>query len=88
MRARRIEAVEALPVAEGRNEVEAAVHPVVQNVLAVDAALVGEVLATLLVDVRAARTPALVAVYCVAESCTPNRTSTIYSLDLGMQFGS
>lgn len=40
-----------VPVAKGRDEVEAAVHTVVLDVLAVEAALVPEVLLELLVDI-------------------------------------
>lgn len=59
---------ERLPVAPGRNEVQAAVDPVVLNVAPVQAALVGEVLPELVVDVVRAHLPALLAVHGVPEA--------------------
>lgn len=47
-----------VPVTEGRDEVEAAVHAVVLDVLTVQSALVSEVLLELLVDVVCHRLPA------------------------------
>lgn len=47
-----------IPVAEGRDEVQAAVHPVVLDVLAVQATLISEILLELLVDVFCHRLPA------------------------------
>ena len=49
---------QTVPVAEGRDEVQAAVHPVVLNVLAVQATLISEILLKLLVDVFSHRLPA------------------------------
>lgn len=45
-------------MAEGRDEVQAAVHPVVLDVLAVQATLISEILLKLLVDVFCHRLPA------------------------------
>lgn len=47
-----------IPVAKGRDEVQAAVHPVVLDVLAVQATLISKVLLKLLVDVFCHRPPA------------------------------
>lgn len=49
---------QTIPVAEGRDEIQAAVHPVVLDVLAVQATLVSEILLKLLVDVFCHRLPA------------------------------
>lgn len=49
---------QTVPMAEGRDEVQAAVHPVVLNVLAVQATLISEILLKLLVDVFGHRLPA------------------------------
>lgn len=51
-----------------RHEVQAAVDAVVLDVLAIQSALVREVLAELFVDVWAARPPALLTVYRVTET--------------------
>lgn len=45
-------------MAEGRDEVQAAVHPVVLDVLAVQTTLISEILLKLLVDVFCHRFPA------------------------------
>lgn len=49
---------QTVPMAEGRDEVQAAVHPVVLNVLAVQATFISEILLKLLVDVFGHRLPA------------------------------
>lgn len=49
---------QTIPVAEGRDEVEAAVHPVVLDILAIQATLISEILLKLLVDVFRHRLPA------------------------------
>lgn len=53
------EAAAFVPVAEGRDEVQAAMHAIVLDVLAVQATLVSEVLLELLVDVVRHRLPAV-----------------------------
>jgi len=55
-------------VAPWRDEVEAAVHPVILDVASIESALVGEVLAELLVDVLGAHPPAVLAVDGIPES--------------------
>lgn len=57
-----------VPVSVRRHEVEAAVDAVVLDVLAIQTALVREVLAELLVDVGTACPPAFLAVYGVPET--------------------
>jgi hypothetical protein len=58
-----------IPMAVRRHEVEAAVDAIVLDVLAIQSALVSEVLTELFVDVRAARPPALLTVYSVSKTC-------------------
>lgn len=55
-------------MAPWRHEIEAAVHPIVLDVAAIQAALVGEVLAELLVDVLGADAPAVLTVDGIPES--------------------
>lgn len=56
------------PVSPRRHKVEAAVDPVVLDVAPIQAALVGEVLAELLVNILGAHSPAVLAVDGIPES--------------------
>lgn len=52
----------------GRHKVEATVHTIVLNVAAIEAALVGEILTKLFIDILRTDAPAVLTIDCLAES--------------------